>query len=159
MKGLLSVVVPVFNEQACLPELYARLSRLRLALEMIFVDDASSDGSVMLLRKLAASDARVRILGFFKNGGSQRTLLCGMRAARGDVVCTMDADLQHPPELIPCMLDAWRQGFEVVEMVRRPQRAHGLRERVTPAFYRVFNLLSPVLLAPASTDFRLLDRG
>jgi dolichol-phosphate mannosyltransferase len=157
--GLLSIVVPVYNEEACLPELYARLARLPLPIEMIFVDDGSTDRSAEILRELAAADERVRVLGLATNGGSQRALLCGMRAARGDAICTMDADLQHPPELVPRMYETWRRGFAIVDMVRRRQPAVSLRDHVTPAFYRTFNLLSPVTLLPESTDFRLIDRA
>jgi dolichol-phosphate mannosyltransferase len=157
--SLLSIVVPVHNEARCLRELYRRLCELPLELELIFVDDGSSDESATLLRELGDADGRVHVLGLSENHGSQHALLCGMQLARGDVICTMDADLQHPPELIPRMFDAWRSGYDVVEMVRRPTDApRTMRDRLTEIFYRVFNQLSPVAVAPDSTDFRLLDR-
>ena len=156
-----SIVVPVFDEEACLRELHRRLTDVvRGPLEIVFVDDGSRDRSYALIESLAAADPRVRGLGFARNRGSQHALLCGLRAARGEVICTIDADLQHPPELVPELLQAWRDGFDVVETHRRQAPPHGVvRELVTPRFYRALDALSGVRVAPASTDFRLLDRA
>jgi dolichol-phosphate mannosyltransferase len=159
--GTISFVVPVLNEEACLGELYRRLAALGdlPAREMIFVDDGSRDGSFALIERLATADQRVRGIRLRENVGSQRALLCGMRAARGDVIVTLDADLQHPPELTAGLVDEWRRGTDVVEMLRRHAPGDGwLRDLVTPLFYRAFNLVSSVPLDPRSTDFRLLDR-
>jgi dolichol-phosphate mannosyltransferase len=158
----LSIVVPVFNEAGCLPELHRRLrvlDSLPNPHEILFVDDGSTDPSFQVIAGLAAADARVRGLSLMHNVGSQRALWCGMRAARGDAVITLDADLQHPPEMVPAMVDAWQRGHGLVECVRRSAPSDGpLRDLLTPLFYRAFNALSPVPLDPASTDFRLLDR-
>jgi dolichol-phosphate mannosyltransferase len=156
----LSIVVPVLNEEACLPELHRRLSSLDFRRELVFVDDGSRDGSFALISRLAGADATVRGIRLRHNCGSQQALLTGMRAARGDVVVTLDADLQHPPEQIPAMVDAWREGHDVVEMLRREAAPNGLaRELLTPLFYGLFNRLAPTSIDPASTDFRLLDRS
>jgi polyisoprenyl-phosphate glycosyltransferase len=158
----LSVVVPVFEERQCLPELHRRLSALDALphpREVLFVDDASGDGSFELIAELAAADPRVRGVRLRHNVGSQRALLCGLQAARGDVLVTLDADLQHPPERVPQMLAAWQEGYDVVEMLRLNAGDDGpLRDLVTPLFYRLLNAVSAVPIAPRSTDFRLLDR-
>jgi dolichol-phosphate mannosyltransferase len=159
----LSVVVPVYNEARCLEALWARLGPALDAVgepaEVVFVDDASRDGSFTLLAALAARDRRVRALRLAANVGSQGATLCGLAAARGDAVVTMDADLQHPPELIGAMVGAWRRGHEVVHMVRRRSASQGrARDAATRAFYRVWRLVTDVDLSPDSTDFRLLDR-
>lgn len=159
----LSIVVPVFDEQDGLAELHRRLALLDALphpREVIFVDDASRDGSFEVIAKLAEADPRVRGLRLLQNVGSQRALLCGMRAARGDVVVTLDADLQHPPERVPEMLAAWHGGYDLVEMERANAGGDGLlRDLATPLFYRALNLVSRVPITPRSTDFRLLDRG
>jgi dolichol-phosphate mannosyltransferase len=154
-----SIVIPVFDERACLRELYGRLAAVGGPRELIFVDDGSGDGSFAVIAQLAAKDSAVRGLRLQRNCGSQVALLAGMRAARGEVVVTLDADLQHPPEKIPEMVAAWRKGHDVVEMVRR-DAAQGLaRGLLASMFYRAFNRLADVPVDPASTDFRLLDRG
>jgi glycosyltransferase involved in cell wall biosynthesis len=156
----LSIVVPVLNEEPCLRELHRRLSSLDFERELVFVDDGSHDGSFALISQLARSDATVRGIRLRRTCGSQQALLTGMQAARGEVVVTLDADLQHPPEQIPAMIAAWQQGHDVVEMLRRDAVPNGLaRELLTPIFYRVFNRLTPRAIDPASTDFRLLDRS
>jgi polyisoprenyl-phosphate glycosyltransferase len=159
----LSLVVPVFNEEAGLEELHRRLGILDALphpREVLFVDDGSSDRSFEVITQLASADPRVRGLRLLYNVGSQRALWCGMYAARGDAVITLDADLQHPPELVPEMVAAWQRGHRLVERVRRSAPSDGaLRDLLTPLFYRAFNAISPVHLDPHSTDFRLLDRA
>ncbi len=93
-----------------------------------------------------------------RNEGNQSALMCGIACARGDVVVTLDADLQHPPERIPEMLATWRRGFDVVHMRRRAGSQGPLRVALGAAFYALFNAVSDVDVAPRSTDFRLLDR-
>jgi dolichol-phosphate mannosyltransferase len=158
----LSIVVPAFDEQECLGELSRRMACLDglCRRELIFVDDASSDGTWAEIERLAAADPRVRGIGLAHNQGSQRALLAGLAAARGDAAVTLDADLQHPPERIPDMLRAWLDGAEVVEMERENAPPQGLvRDLLTPGFYALFNAVSPVAISPRSTDFRLLDRA
>jgi dolichol-phosphate mannosyltransferase len=160
---MLSVVVAVHNEEACLPELALRLSqaiaRARCPAEIILVDDGSSDASFAIIEALSLKDDRVRGVRLSRNEGHQTALLCGMSFARGDVIVTLDADLQHPPELLPPMLEEWRRGFDVVHMRRSASGRRDLaRDTLAAAFYWVFNALSDVPVLPGSTDFRLLDR-
>src|SRR5579883_2659583 len=120
----LSVVCPAFNEETVLPlfhrELAAVLDELpdHCRVEVVYVDDGSRDGTLEVLRELAARDARVRYLSFSRNFGHQAAVSAGMEAARGDVVISMDSDLQHPPALIPVLLKHWGEGKDVVITVR-----------------------------------------
>lgn len=160
---LLSIVVPVRDEEACLDALAARLdSALADAaprLEIVLVDDASRDGSFERIAELAAADRRFRGVRLSRREGSQVAILCGLDHARGDVVVTMDADLQHPPDLVPAMLELWRDGFDVVQAVVRAAKDRSLwRAAVASAFYAVFNALATVRIPPYGPDFRLLDR-
>ena len=120
---LLSVVVPCFNEERALPELLRRLSAVgedipAAELELVFVDDGSRDGTLEVLRELAAEDARVRVLALSRNFGQMAATTAGMTAATGDAVVLIDADMQDPPEVIPEMVARWREGADV---------AYGLR--------------------------------
>jgi polyisoprenyl-phosphate glycosyltransferase len=159
---LLSVVVAVYNEEACLRELTARVDRslvgVRCRAELVLVDDGSTDRSFAIIEELAAADPRVRGIRLARNEGHQSALMCGIACARGDVVVTLDADLQHPPEHIPAMLEAWRRGFDVVHMRRREDGQGPARVALGAAFYALFNAISDVAVSPRSTDFRLLDR-
>jgi dolichol-phosphate mannosyltransferase len=158
---LLSVVAPVYNEEATIEEFYARVcSALEdLPFELILVDDGSSDGTPITLDHLATSDPRVRVVFLSRNFGHQTALTAGLDHARGDAVVMLDADLQDPPELIVRMLDHWRAGCDVVYAVRE-QREGESRFKLATArwFYRLFDKLAQVELQPNSGDFRLLDR-
>jgi dolichol-phosphate mannosyltransferase len=160
---LLSIVAAVYNEEACLRELVSRLDRalegVRCRTELVLVDDGSTDRSFAVIEELAAADARVRGIRLARNEGHQGALMCGIACARGDVLVTLDADLQHPPERIPEMLEAWRRGYDVVHMRRRNGHESPLRVALGEAFYALYNAVSDVGIAPRSTDFRLLDRG
>jgi glycosyltransferase involved in cell wall biosynthesis len=162
-RPLLSVVVPLLDEADCLPHLHAELARvcerLPLRTEFLFVDDGSTDGSDAVLEQLASADPRVRFLSLSRNFGHQAALTAGLAHAAGDVVVTLDADLQHPPALIPDMLRLHAAGFDVVNTVRRdPADAGPLKRLCSAAFYRVFNAVAGVRLEPGGADFRLLGR-
>lgn len=159
---LLSIVVAVHNEEACLEELAARLDRVvaaqRCRAEFLLVDDASTDRSFAVIEALAAADDRVQGIRLARNEGHQGALMRGIACARGDVVVTIDADLQHPPEHIAEMLEAWRRGFDVVHMRRRSGAQGPIRAALGSSFYAIFNALSDAGVSPRSTDFRLVDR-
>ncbi|HUO73273.1 MAG TPA: glycosyltransferase family 2 protein [Solirubrobacteraceae bacterium] len=158
---LLSVVAPVYNEEALIDEFYARVcSALEgLRFELVLVDDGSTDGSPAALDRLASTDPRVRVVFLSRNFGHQTALTAGLDHARGDAVVMLDADLQDPPELIIKMLDHWRAGCDVVYAVRE-QREGESRFKLSTArwFYRLFDKLAQVELQHNSGDFRLLDR-
>jgi polyisoprenyl-phosphate glycosyltransferase len=158
---LLSVVAPVYNEEATIEEFYARVcSALQgLQFEIVLVDDGSTDRSDAELHKLASNDPRVRVVQLSRNFGHQTALTAGLDHARGDAVVMLDADLQDPPELIPLMLEHWQAGCDVVYAVRE-QREGESRFKLATArwFYSLFDRLAQVELQHNSGDFRLLDR-
>jgi glycosyltransferase involved in cell wall biosynthesis len=159
---LLSVVAPLYEEDALVEAFYARVCGALegIPFELILVDDGSRDRTPELLAALAARDPRVRVIQLSRNFGHQTALTAGLDHARGDAVVMLDADLQDPPELIPAMLEHWRRGTDVVYAVRR-RRDGETRFKLATAqwFYRVFSALADVELAPDSGDFRLLDRA
>jgi polyisoprenyl-phosphate glycosyltransferase len=159
--ALLSVVAPIYNEEATIDEFYARTCAALdgLQFELVLVDDGSKDGSATALERLAENDPRVRVVFLSRNFGHQTALTAGLDHARGDAVVMLDADLQDPPELICTMLDRWRAGCDVVYAVRE-QRAGESRFKLSTAkwFYKLFDTLTQVELEHNSGDFRLLDR-
>jgi dolichol-phosphate mannosyltransferase len=158
---LLSVVAPVYNEEALIGEFYARVCAALegLPFELVLVDDGSSDGSAMALDRLAAEDPRVRVVFLSRNFGHQTALTAGLDHARGNAVVMLDADLQDPPELILRMLDHWKAGCDVVYAVREHREGESRFKLATARwFYRLFDKLAQVELHQNSGDFRLLDR-
>ncbi len=159
----LSIVLPVFNEEACIEKLIREVKRVLADLpcdhELVFVDDGSTDGSLERLKTIAREDAAVRVVSFSRNFGHQAALSAGLDYARGDAVIMMDADLQHPPNLIPRLVHFWEQGYDVVYTRRRDGRDIPWLKRVTSRwFYRVFRRLSGLDVDFGLADFRLLDR-
>jgi dolichol-phosphate mannosyltransferase len=161
---LVSVVVPVFCEEAVLEHTYAELTGVMRSLapdryELIFVDDGSSDGSRAILARLAAADRHVKVVGLSRNFGHQVAITAGMRRARGDAIVTIDADLQDPPSLIPRMLELWRAGNDVVLATRTDRQGETWFKKTTATlFYRLLNRLAGIHIPQDTGDFRLLDR-
>lgn len=159
----LSCIVPCWNEAANLAQLIPLLRTLLAELadesELILVDDGSTDGSAALLAGWA-SEAGVRVLEFSRNFGKEAALTAGLQAAAGDVMVMLDADLQHPPELIATMLDHWRRGADVVYAVRENRDDESAFKRVGARwFYRLMNAADRFEVPPGGGDFRLLDRA
>ncbi len=162
-RPLLTVVVPIHNEAACCPEMIRRLTAALAGVgpswEVIFVDDASQDGSYELVAAAAGADPRIKCLSFSRNMGHQAALSCGLEFSNGEAVVMMDGDLQHPPELIPELVRLWREGFEVVNTARRSVEDVGFwKGAASRTFYRLFNRVSDVKITTNGSDFRLLDR-
>jgi glycosyltransferase involved in cell wall biosynthesis len=158
----LSVVVPVFNELAVLPDCHARLrdilSKLDLSHEIVFVDDGSSDGSGDYLANLASTTPGIRLVRLSRNFGKEAAMTAGIEQTRGSAVIVLDADLQDPPELIPDMVAAWRQGADVVCMRRRSRAGETFAKRLSSfVFYRLLNRISDVDIPKDTGDFRLLS--
>jgi len=159
----LSVVVPVFNEEENIPELYRRLLAVLpgcvASFEILFVDDGSRDNSWTLVTKLAAQDGRVRGLRFSRNFGHQMAFAAGLEHAQGDAVVIMDADLQDPPEVIPDLVGRWREGWEVVYAVRRARYGESAFKLLTAKlFYRLLQRITAVDIPLDTGDFRLMGR-
>jgi dolichol-phosphate mannosyltransferase len=158
---LLSVVVPVFNENDTLRELHRRLAAVLPAgdHEVVLVDDGSRDGSWNVMRELAAADPAVRLLRLSRNFGHQAALTAGLDAARGDAVVVMDGDLQDPPELIPDLVARWREGFDVVYAVRAERVGENrLRLLSIAIFYKLLRRISGDDIPENVGDFRLMSR-
>jgi glycosyltransferase involved in cell wall biosynthesis len=162
---LLSILVPVYNEEANVEPLYEAVNRTleriadRYRWEFIFTDNCSSDGTFERLEQLAAGDTRVRIFRFTKNFGFQRSILTGYRLARGDAAVQIDCDLQDPPALVLDFVRLWESGFKVVYGVRRSRPEPLLLHAMRRLFYRVLAWLSNDNLPVDAGDFRLVDRS
>lgn len=159
---LLSLVIPVYNEEEALPHLLSAVRPVLRSLdcehEIIFVDDGSNDGSRRLLIELSKEDQAIKVLGFSRNFGHQMAITAGLDIAAGDAVVVMDADLQDPPELLPDMLALYRQGFDVVSP-QRVKRDEGVLKRLTAAlFYELMRRAVDSRLQPQVGDFRLFSR-
>ena len=158
-----SVVVPCFNESEVIAECHRRLTRVLSSAvgwyEIVYIDDGSRDRTLFELQVLYASDPNVTVIELSRNFGHQSAVSAGLEAAQGDVVVIIDSDLQDPPELIPAMLEKWREGYEVVYGVRDTRAGESQFKLWTAKFfYRLINSLSDVKIPADAGDFRLLDR-
>lgn len=158
-----SFVVPVFNEEENIHEFYRRLTKVMAPLpydyEILFIDDGSKDRTSQLVRELADQDPHVQGYVFSRNFGHQLALTCGLDQATGDAVISMDGDLQHPPEMIPQLLEKWEQGYEIVQTVRKAtEDATWFKNITSRLYYKLINSMSEVRITPGGSDFRLMDR-
>lgn len=158
-----SVVVPMLNEglnvHALLSRLLTVLASCARTFEVVVVDDGSTDDTADRVREAACREPRVRLLRLTRSFGHQAALTAGLDAARGSVVITLDGDLQHPPELIPQMLDLHASGHDVVCAVSSGGAVPWLKGKLSRAFYRVFNRVCAVRLVEGAADYRLLSRS
>jgi dolichol-phosphate mannosyltransferase len=162
-QAVISVVVPLYNEELVVLESYKRLKEVMESLhepyEMIFVNDGSRDATPVILRRICEADYTVHLIDFSRNFGHQTAISAGMDYATGDAVVVIDADLQDPPEVIPEMIAKWREGYDVVYGKRAERKGETIFKRVTSAvFYRVLKSLSDVEIPVDAGDFRLIDR-
>jgi dolichol-phosphate mannosyltransferase len=161
-QALVSIVVPVYDEEAVLPELRRRLlavlERTGARFEVIFVDDGSSDGTGALVDAIHDEDARFKCVHFSRNFGHQAAVTAGLHHAAGDVACVMDADLQDPPELLLRLLAEWEKGSDVVYAVRRARKEHWLLVALYQLFYRLMARLASVPMPLDAGDFSLVSR-
>jgi len=159
----LSVVIPFYNERDVLPEcmnrVCAALRAVDLPAEVVLVDDGSTDGSAELALDHRAAGVRLRVLRLSRNFGKEAAMTAGLDCARGEATIVLDADLQDPPELIPQMVKAWRDGADVVLMQRRSRAGDSLPKRLSAwAFYRLQQRLCPSPMPVDTGDFRLMSR-
>lgn len=163
-RPLLSVVVPIFNESAVLRVFHERASAVLAALpdmdhEIVYVDDGSRDDSYAIIKDLVRANPAVRAIKFSRNFGHQIAITAGVDYARGDVVVVIDADLQDPPEVIPRMIEKWREGYDVVYGERAARRGETATKLVTASlFYRVLGATAQIRIPPDVGDFRLMSR-
>jgi len=166
MDKLLSVVVSVYNEELALPEFYQETKKILEELpeswdhELLFVNDGSMDGSLEILRKLAGTDKKVKIVNFSRNFGHEAAMIAGIDYAGGDGIVCMDADLQHPPECLPEIVKKFEAGYEVISMVRTKNASAGaIKNFTSAAFYKLINHLSDVKFEANASDFFAVSRA
>jgi len=156
-----SVIIPSFNEENNIRPLYDSLSEhtKEFNTEIIFIDDGSSDKTLENIKELAAQNKNIRYISFSRNFGHQNALKAGYDNATGDCVISMDADMQHPAELIPEMIRLWKQGYKIVSTKRLQDKSLGIFKRFTSKlYYKILNLLSEIKIESGAADFRLLDK-
>lgn len=163
MQPTISIVVPVYNEEAVLPELYRRvcgvMDDMGESWELILVNDGSRDRSAEVIAELHEKDGRVKGVSFSRNFGFQEAVTAGLTYTSGQVVVLSDADLQDPPEVIPNMLAKWRQGHDVVYGIRISREGETWFKKFTAkAFYRIIHRITSVKIPLDTGDFRLMDR-
>lgn len=159
-----SLIIPIYNEQETISEMYRRVSavmdRLDGETELVLINDGSRDKSLSMMRELHQRDRRVCYLSFARNFGHQIAVTAGLNFVRGQVIVILDADLQDPPELIPDMLEKWRQGYQVVYAQRTKRRKESWFKRSTAFFfYRLLKSLADVDIPTDTGDFCLMDRS
>ncbi len=157
-----SIIIPIYNEEQTLPVLQERLVSalhpLGETFEVILIDDGSKDNSFELLRQIHAADARFKVLRLSRNFGHQVAISAGLDFARGEAVILMDGDLQDPPELLPKMIDKWKEGYQVVYTVKTSRKENRLKRFAFKTFYRVLHALSSIQIPMDAGNFSLMDR-
>ena len=160
---MISIVTPVYNEEDNVVFFHEEITKVMkttgMDYELIYVNDGSRDRTDKLIHELAEKDSHVRAITFARNFGHQTAITCGMDFARGDAVITMDGDMQHPPELIPLLLEKWKDGYDIVQTIRTSTEDSGLIKKITSAgYYKVINSISKTPVTPGGSDFRLMNR-
>lgn len=160
---MISIVTPVYNEEGNVVYFHDEVTKVMqgvpMEYEIIYVNDGSKDRTDELIHQLAESDPHVRALTFARNFGHQIAITCGMDFAMGDAVITMDGDMQHPPALIPTLIEKWQEGYDIVQTIRTATEDAGPVKKITSAgYYAVINSISNSPVVPGGSDFRLMDR-
>jgi len=160
---LISIIVPTYNEAENILPFYKAISKaiknIPHKFELLFVDDGSKDATFKKLTELSEKHKRVRPLELARNFGKEIALTAGLHEAKGDAAIMIDADLQHPPELISQFIKKWEDGADMVIGVRKEYKTSWLKKKTSALFYKVLNTISDTKLVPHSTDFRLVDRS
>ena len=161
----ISVIIPIFNEEGNIYAIVDKVEKIfeelpQFQYEILLIDDGSTDDSLPILMSVSASKPQVFFISFSRNFGKDNALIAGMRISNADAVITIDADLQHPPELIPEFISWWQKGFQVVYAYRKDKNFHAsiftrIRSKI---FYKAINLFSDVNMENGISDFKLLDR-
>lgn len=162
-RPVFSIIVPIWNEEQVIPELYKRVVNIMDSTgqrwELVCVNDGSRDRSLAMLLELNAKDPRVKVIDFSKNFGHQVAISAGADFAEGDAVIVMDADLQDPPDVVLRMIEQWRAGYEVVYAVRAKREGETWFKLITAkAFYRLLRGVANIDIPVDAGDFRLMDR-
>ena len=159
----ISFIIPAYNEESNLVELYNRISILNgieeYDFEFIFIDDGSTDKTLENIKQLKSRDNKINFISLSRNFGHQCALKAGIDYATGDIVIMLDADLQHPPELINEMLLKWEEGYDIITTKRIDKiNLPAFKKITSKIFYKLLNWISDIKLDPGSADFRLIDK-
>ncbi len=162
-RPLISVIIPMYNEEAVIDTCHQRvcqaLDQLGQSCELVYVDDGSRDSTWEMAEEFTSEQHQVTCLRLSRNFGKEAAMSAGLKAAKGQAVILLDADLQDPPELIPDMVQQWQNGYDVVDMQRRKRFGESWFKRTTAAgFYKLINRLCDMPIPQNVGDFRLLDR-
>src|SRR3989344_7445906 len=158
---LISIIIPVLNEDKNIPILYERIRKnlKGFKYEVIFVNDGSDDHSQEVIEKIISKDKNIKLINLSRNFGHQIAISCGIDYAQGDAAVIIDADLQDPPEIIPLMIKKWREGFDVVYAVRKVREGESILKKLTASiFYRLMRILSGTKIPLDTGDFRLISK-
>ncbi len=162
-KLFLTLIIPVFNEGSNIERLISRLSpiveKMKIQYEILFIDDGSSDETLSSIKQFAASNSHIRAISFSRNFGKDIAIAAGLENTKGNTAILMDADLQHPPEIIETFVAKWLEGYDMVYGQRIDRASDGhIRRALTHSFYHLFERFGEVKLPDGAGDFRLLDR-
>ncbi len=160
-KELITILIPSYNEEENISLIYGEIRKVMsdYNYEIIYIDDGSTDNTEKVLEDLALKDDKVKYIQFSRNFGKESAISAGLDIANGDGVITIDADLQHPVDLIPEFISKWKSGFDVVVGVREKNKGEGIIKKFGSfMFYRIMNVIGETKITPRATDFRLLDR-
>lgn len=161
----ISILIPAYNEEKNIPLIYGELQKVletlqnKYVFEVLFINDGSIDKTLSEIEKLAGLDSRVKYIDFSRNFGKEIATTAALNNCQGDACIVLDADLQHPLELIPEFIKKWEQGFEVVVGIRNKNKSTGIIKKIgSKIFYKIINKIAENKIVPNATDFRLLDR-
>jgi len=157
----ISIVIPCYNEEGNVELLYKKIKENlpEYNIEYIFVDDNSNDNTLNILEDLSKKDPDVKYVSFSRNFGHQSALRAGLQYSTGDCVISMDGDLQHPPEMLPTLIDKWKEGYQIVYTVRKDvENVSKFKKITSSAFYSLMNNLSDIEIKQGAADFRLIDK-
>ena len=162
----IDIIVPCYNESENIIPLYEAIKGVfseklpEYSYSLIYVNDGSTDNSLQVLKKLSSEDENVKYISFSRNFGHQLAVKAGLDHAFGDAVISMDCDLQHPPALLPELIQKWEEGNQVVATLRTyPADISKKKQQTSQQFYKILNLLSDIEIKEGSADFRLLDQA
>ena len=159
---MISIVIPLYNEQETIPELHRRLTdamkNVNDSYEIIWINDNSKDDSLRVMKSFAEKDTHVKVIDFARNFGHQIAITAGIDSANGEAVILMDGDLQDPPELLPDMIAKWKTGFEVVYTMKKSRKENIVKRFAFHSFYTVMKRFSSIAIPMEAGNFSLMDR-
>lgn len=161
-KKTLSIIIPCYNEAVnithTINKIVEQINKLPLNYELLFIDDGSTDNTKKILSSLNKKNPKIKTISFSKNFGHQAAIIAGLQYAKGDAVIMMDADMQHPPEVIPKMIEKWEQGYEIINTIRKKGKENIFKRITSAGFYKTMNIISKTKMPVGAADFRLMDR-